>query len=346
MTHGSSHSGPVPAAGGETPPGGEMPPPGQGWADSEASRRADRVLGLLADPSRLVTDSGSAGWWALAIGSAAVAGQVLAGVWLRHYLPPAVLLVAAACLAVTGWVLLLPPVPGRRRGDPDWVDAARTHQRYLAYRLPAARLAALTGVAAAAGQRTGQEAFLYVPRCRCARPGTAHAGLCHQGGLLAVQGRLIVMAGEHFAASRPEVITAMADHQARQLTGGPALTGRVLSVLGWAGPVFLGWTVPWPVLPAAVAALTLGRAAALWAVLVAADLGSARACGPDAVLAALDYVSGVRSGERAAVPAPERLAAVIAGWITGRPDSPLRLRRALITRLTRQNHPDTTGSAR
>lgn len=94
---------------------------------------------------------------------------------------------------------------GSPQGEPAWVDAARVHARRLEGRVPMTCLNIAARHTWATGERARRDAFLYIPRC--GQPGRPHLGACHLAVVLPLNGRLLVVAGEHLAASPSHLVT-------------------------------------------------------------------------------------------------------------------------------------------
>lgn len=252
-----------------------------------------------------------------------------AGTALRAATVPSWPLVVTACAAVAALAWGGPPLARlAARKEPPWVQAARIHQRSLHDRIPEATAATAQRHAAELTGRRWQSAHLYV--CRCTDARLPHDGPCQKAGVFPVNGRLLIVLGEHQATAPAPIAAATLAHEARHVTGWRIYLTRLLGTGSVAGWVILGWAVPWPaLLPAAIAFHVL-RCLLAQAIEIACDLGGAKIAGPDAMLSSLAFDASVISAARAAVPAWQRRAGTIALWLSGPSHPPLGLRRAII----------------
>ncbi len=315
-----------------TVPDGAGPPCSAGLVPGEGeSRAADQVLARVADARVLMAVSVPA----RVMQAGAVVVQTVTGAWVRGHVAVSWPLVTA-CLAVTALGLTLPRL-ARYRGEPWWVQAARVHARSLEARVPLPCLDIAARHARVTGERTGRDAYLYVPRC--GQPGRPHLGACHLAGVLHLNGRLLVVVGEHLASGPPHLVAGMLGREVRHVTGWRLPVTCLRVVLTVAGPFLLGWALPPLVLPAILAVFLVMMMVVSWVTEISCDLGAARAGRPAGMLAALDYLSGVTAAGRAGVPAWKRYAASTLTWVTGPPLPPLRVRRSLVTAMSRRSDP-------
>jgi hypothetical protein len=259
-----------------------------GSADGD-ERGAGLVLARLAG-ARVMMAGRPAARITMIVAAAVLA---VAGVWLRSRGGPRWQAVAGTCAAAALAACAVPALSvlaGRK--EPGWVRAARVRQRPVEGRIPAGTAGIVRRCTAGLRGRTWREAYLYVSRCTGPEP--AHWGVCQTAGVYPMDGRLLVILGEHLAAGPSQVTAAVLGHEPGHAAGWrPRLSyqGAMFAMAGW---VIIGWAVPWPFLPPAAIGLMVTLTALSWAVEAGCDLGSALA------------------------------------WITGPPHPPLPVRRALI----------------
>jgi hypothetical protein len=304
--------------------------PGAGPGTEDDERTAELVLTRLAD-SRLMLAMRPAAK-ILAIAVAAV--LTVLGVWLRTVQAAGWKQVTAVWVIVAALAWVIPALSRlASRKEPRWVRAARAHERSLEDRVPAATLEVVRRCVAGLPGRRWRSAHVYVSRCTEA--GTAHFGVCQTAGVFGLNGRLLVVLGEHLAAGPAAVTAAVLGHESRHVAGWRmrlSVMGAVTAVAGW---VILGWAVPWPVLLLAAAGLQVALTAVAWAIECSCDLAGARTAGPQAMLDALARLGQVRAAARAARPAWQRYALSTLTWTAGPPRPPLPVRRAVTRALTR-----------
>jgi hypothetical protein len=289
-------------------------------AELTMARRVDGRFELAARNATLVT--------AVVV----YAVLVIAGVWLRGRLVPQGWQVGAACalVAVLAWAgPWLAWVTGRK--PPGWAASAEICERALTGRLPAETMEVVSRVIGrirARGGRRWHAAHVYLSRCTSTEP--PDAGVCQTAGVVPMNGRLVVVIGEHMA-SGPAVITeatlAHESQHVRPVRMYLAWLGMLIRLPGW---VILGWAVPWPALLPAALALHVAATVLSWAIEISCDLGGAADAGADAMLATLDHLSQTVTQLRKDRSRSAWYARAALMWIAGPTHPPLPLRRALL----------------
>lgn len=299
-----------------------------GAEDAGDERAAELVLARLADARVMLATRPAARVTAIV----ATIVLTIAGVWLRGHVPAGWPALAGACALLVAIGFAVPVLSGLGNREPGWVRAARVHERSLESWVPAATLAIarqyLAGLSQ--GRRT---AHLYVSRCT--DPGPAHFGVCQSAGVFPLNGRVLVVIGEHVAAWPSAVTAAALAHESRHVSRGRlrvSYAGAVFALGGWG---ILGWAVPWPAMLPAAIALQAALTALSWVIETSCDLGAARAVGAAGVLEALTRDSQAADAALAVLPAWQRHAFSTLIWITGHAHPPVRVRRALIRTLLR-----------
>jgi Zn-dependent protease with chaperone function len=274
--------------------------------------------------------------------AAAGAGVVLAG--------PAVAVACAAgigaWLCLCGVVRLMLAAVGRAG---QVARAAAVHAAVLPGRVPSGTLAAagrhLPAVAAARGRRG--RAWLYV--AACPGPGRRCSQLCAAVSALPLGRRVLVVLGEHPAA-RPDVAAALLAHEAGHHASRwlrLVREARNMSGWGWAAAGLAGAAIGGrPGAAIAGAVFWLVSLAALWAGETRCDLRAVRAEGHPAAEAGFGYLADVKAGRVPARPSPAPSRSRRAGtavltvldWAAGPEHPPIRLRRALVAVLARQEN--------
>jgi hypothetical protein len=116
-------------------------------------------------------------------------------------------------------------------------------------------------------------------------------GQCQDARSLA-RGQMIgVVLGEHIAA-RPSFAAFALAHEARHQAAWARRLDAIATSAQPAAWLAAGWAVPWPWLPAVLAAVQAARTAALWATEAGCDVGGARAEGRDSALGFLAALNG------------------------------------------------------
>lgn len=298
-------------------------------------RAAELVLARLADARVMLATRPAARVTVLV----AVIVLTIAGVWLRGHVTAGLPAVAGACAFLAAIGFAVPVLSGLGSHEPGWVRAARVHERSLESWVPGATLAIARQCLAGLSQG-GRAAHLYVSRCTDPEP--AHFGVCRSAGVFPLNGRVLVVVGEHVAAWPSAVTAAVLGHESRHASWWRmrvSYAGAAFALGGWG---ILGWAVPWPaILPAAIA-LRAALIALSWAIETSCDLGAARTIGAGGMLDALTRSSQAADAARAALPAWQRYTSSTLIWITGPAHPPFPVRRALIRTLLR-HQTDTTA---
>lgn len=161
-----------------------------------------------------------------------------------------------------------------------------------------------------------------------------HRGLC-QGSATAPGARgVTVILGEH-AAQRPSAAAFRMAHEIHH-TFGWRWYAQAAGLYAWAsGWLAVGWAVPWPWLPAALAGLQCGHLLSYWAVEIACDAAAARMEGRDAAGASFAADAGVAASLGQAQPAWRRRGRELVFCLAGQAGPPLRLRRVMVLAMVR-----------
>jgi hypothetical protein len=291
---------------------------------------AELVLARLAD-ARVMLATRPAAKIATIMAAAVLTA---AGAWLRTVQPARWPAVAAACVIMAAIAWAIPALSALAgRSEPKWVQAARIHQTSLPGRVPVGTLALAARCTTELPGRSWLGAYLYVSRCT---EGSApHFTVCQTGGVFALNGRLLVVLGEHLATGPSQITAAVLGHESRHVTGWRMRVTYLGAVFALAGWVITGWAVPWPLLLPAAIGLQAALTAVSWLVEASCDLSSAKTTGAEAMLEALARLGQVSAAVRAARPAWQRYAGSTLTWAAGPPHPPLPVRRALIRKLAR-----------
>jgi hypothetical protein len=260
------------------------------------------------------------------------AALTIVGAWLRTRVVPQDWQVAAACalVAVLAWVLpWLGWLAGRK--PPGWAASAEICERALAGRIPAETMDTVSRAVSAIrrrGRRPWHAVHVYLSRCTSTQP--PDAGVCQTAGVAAMNGRLVVIVGEHMATGPPMITGAVLAHESQHVR--PVLMymawlGNLGRLAGW---VLTGWAVPWPVLLPAVLAFHAAVTLLSWAIEASCDLGGATQAGPAAMLAALNHQSHTATQIRKNRSRGARYTRSALVWAAGPTHPPLPLRRALL----------------
>jgi hypothetical protein len=256
----------------------------------------------------------------------------IVGVWLRSRLVPQGWQVAAACavVAVLAWACpWLSWVSGRK--PPGWATSAETCERALAGRIPAETMDVVSRVINRIRWRGGRRWHgVHVYLSRCTSTELPDSGVCQTAGVAAMNGRLVVIVGEHMAAGLPMITEATLAHESRHVRPVRmylAWLGMLTRLAGW---VIIGWAVPWPALLPAVIAFHVAVTLLSWAIEVSCDLGGAAEAGADAMLATLNQLSQTATQINTDRSRWARYARAALMWSAGPAHPPLPLRRALL----------------
>lgn len=298
-------------------------------AEGKKERKADLVLGKLAD--LLVMSSQTSTLVVTAVGTAGLVGT---GLSLRPWLAPRGWGVAAACALLVAVVLAV-PARRRRRGkqEPKWARAAFAHEQSTWERLPEGMRTMLRDFTASmtAGTRWQDNARVYVARCTEEQEDEAHWAPCCTGGTMELNGRLLVILGEHLAVGPLALAGAVLAHERRHVSGWRLYPYVLAAFGGDLGLVIIGWAVtPWPVMLLAAVALRVAKTAITWAVEIGCDVGAAREKSAAAMLSTVDYLERTQGGTRALQPPAKRWALSVLTWLTGPGHPPYGVRRAAI----------------
>jgi hypothetical protein len=300
--------------------------PAPAGAAGDDERAAEQLLARLAAARVMLGDRMAPGITVIV----RMTVMTTAGVALRTLDVPRWPVIAGACMLVAALALALPAlsVAGGRE-EPEWARAASIHQQSVAPRMvPAATMQIIQRCLAGLPGRRWRGAYLYIPRCTDPEPG--HFGVCHAGGVYPMDGRLLLILGEHLVTGPSRVMAGTLGHESRHVTRWRVRLSYLAFVCGVWGWVIIGWAVPWPVLLPAVIGLRVVLTAAGWVVEATCDLGGARTAGAEAMLDFLAYGRGVKSAARAGRPAWKRRTLSVLTWLAGPSHPPMPLRRALI----------------
>lgn len=276
--------------------------PENDMAESKEERGSELVLAKIAD--RLVVSS-SASFLVLML--VFEVSAVITGLWLRSLYVPSGLWVATAWVNLWGLVMVSILISERAGNkEPQWVRAAAVHKSSVWARLPEdtrAMLQALTD-SMMSGARW-REAHVFIARCTSDEQ--AHYGACCAGGTLVMNGRLLVVLGEHLAVGPVATAHAVLAHERRH-TGGWQLYGRAVSgVAGSLGLIVVAWSVtPWPLMLLTVIGIRMVVTATSWVTEISCDIAGARETSPAAMLASLEFKRRTTGGARALYPRGKR----------------------------------------
>jgi Zn-dependent protease with chaperone function len=287
--------------------------------------KAELALSRIADSRANAVDSP-----ALMIGFLIwIAVTIAAGMWLRARLAPRPWEIGTTCAVLLVAALILPWLT-RRRGkrEPKWVEAARIHERTFPGRIPPETVAAVGRIIDTMPRKSWASAHLYVSRCTDGE--SPHQGTCYAGGTFSINGRLLVLLGEHLATGPTYRASAVLGHEARHVYGWRLRLSTICGTAIAAGFAVIAWALPWPWMASAIPGIYAFNVLSGWAIEMSCDLGSAETHGPDAMLATLDYLARVLADARAARTRWSRYAHSVLKWATGPSHPPFPLRKAAI----------------
>jgi hypothetical protein len=301
-------------------------------AEGKEERRAELVLSKLAD--RLVMTSRAP---VLVIMVVSEVSLVFTGLWLRTYLVPHGwdYVVPWAVLAV---IALAAPSVKRRKGqaEPRWHRAADAHERYNWPRLPTETrimLHEFTRSMTAATRWRG-DAHVYIAPCT-EDEGTPHYAACCTGGTMILNGRLLVVVGEHLAMGDPGAARAVLGHERGHISGWRLYAYALAAITGTWGLVLVGWMItPWWVMLLIAVDLRLARVGVAWVVELACDVRGALAASPEAMVAALDFKRRTQGEALALRPRGQQLALRALSWLAAPEHPSYKVRRTVIRRMT------------
>lgn len=163
--------------------------------------------------------------------------------------------------------------------------------------VPAATMEAATRIFSRFPSRRWRGARLQVAPCT----DPVRHGKCQWASVAPGRGGMLtVVLGEHIA-SRPGDAAFTLAHEVRHPAGWTCHLSLLAGGARQAGWLVAGWAVPWPWLPAAVAAVQAAFAAACWVTEAACYVGAARAEGRDS---ALGFIADRRALNRQPKPGP------------------------------------------
>jgi hypothetical protein len=305
------------------PPAQYLTMPESSTAEGREARNAEQVLAKLAD--RLVM-SGHAISQVMTI--VFLVSLVITGEWLRSLYVPHWWGVAAAAAFVAGVGLAMPAMSRQAGDEPEWARAAAAHEQSVWDRLPEDMRAMLREFTASmtTGTRWQGSARVYVAQCK-GESGTHYAPCC-AGGTLVMNGRLLVIIGEHLAMGPIETARAVLAHERRHIKGWRLHAFMLATIAQFGGLLIAGWAAAsWPALLIISLALCLARMITTWLIEISCDLGSATETSTDAMTAAVAFKLRTEGATRALQRAGKRALTALT-YLTGTEHPPYSLRTA------------------
>jgi hypothetical protein len=301
-------------------------------AEGKKERRAELVLAKLAEP---LVMSGRLSF--LLVTVIFLGSLVWTGLWLRTLHVPHGWETAAAWETLAAVALAAPVIKARAgKKEPAWARSAAVHEQSVWGRIPTDMCSMLHSFTASmrAGIRW-RSAHVYVAQCTHEAADEPHYDTCCAGGTLVMNGRLLVILGEHLAMGPTTTARAALEHERRHIGGWRPYAYALASVLGTFGLVIVGWSVrPWPQMLLAVVCLRVLQTSAIWMIEISCDVEGAWETSPAAMLDAVDFKQRTAGSTRALEPLGKRWAYNVLTWLAGAEHPPYSMRKAMITACT------------
>lgn len=316
--------------------------PESGVAEGKEERRAELALSKLAEPLVL---SGRLSF--LFVTVIFLASLVWTGLWLRTVHVPLGWETAAAWEVLAAFALAAPVIKSRTgKKEPAWVRFAAVHERSVWERIPGDTRGMVHAFASSmtAGTRWRGDGHVYVARCTQEAGDEPHYAACCAGGTLVMNGRLLVVLGEHLVMGPAATAQAVLVHERRHVGGWRPYAYALASIAGTFGLVIVGWSVrPWPQMLLAVVCLRVVQTSVIWMIEISCDVGGAWETDAAAMLDAVDFKQRTQGSTRALQPLGKRWAYNVLACLAGPEHPPYGVRKAMINASSPRGASDERG---